>query len=292
MAGNEGSTAVTAIHKVDGPMEWGKVRRLAAALLVAFSMVSGISVVFAGTAFAQTGSDAVLQWLPEIQAAASATGVPAEVIAAVIRVESGGDPNVVSVAGAIGLMQVMPAEFQSQGIPEGSWYDPATNIMAGSTEIGKFLASTGSIEQALSSYFGSGCDAVGTCTDGYIATVMSYAAAYATAIATGAPVDLSGVSVSTGSGAADTGTLDDGAYDEGSWQGDPADGNGGGWQDGPPSDGDDGWQGDPGSDLHGNDPDAVDGTVDDGTDIEDPGAGDGEAPDEGGLIVDDGAAVG
>ena len=33
-------------------------------------------------------------------------------------------------------MQVMPAEFQSQGIPEGSWFDPATNILAGSTEIG------------------------------------------------------------------------------------------------------------------------------------------------------------
>ncbi len=225
MVGNEGSTAVTVAQRAASPTGWGKTRQLVAALLVAFSLVSAVSVVFAGTTAAQTESDAVLQWLPEIQAAASATGVPAEVIAAVIRVESGGDPNAVSVAGALGLMQVMPAEFQSQGIPEDSWFDPATNIMAGSTEIGKFLSATGSIEQALASYFGTGCDAVGTCTDGYIGTVMGYAAAYATAISNGTAVDLSGVSVSTGSGtttdygAADTGTVDSGATNDDSWQG-------------------------------------------------------------------------
>jgi len=83
MAGNEGRTAVTAAHRAAGSMEWGKARRLAAALLVALSMTSAVSVVFAGTTAAQVESDAVLQWLPEIQAAASATGVPAEVIAAV-----------------------------------------------------------------------------------------------------------------------------------------------------------------------------------------------------------------
>ncbi len=236
MAGNEGRTTVTATELVAGRKECGKVRRLAVALLVAFSMVSAVSVVFAGTTGAQIESDPVLQWLPEIQAAAEATGVPAEVIAAVIRVESVGEPNAVSVAGAIGLMQVMPAEFQSQGIPEGSWYDPATNIMAGSTEIGRFLESTGSIEQALARYFGSGCDALGTCTDGYISTVMGFAAAYATAIANGTAVDLSGMSVApdggsaTGSGTADAGM---GAVEGGSWQGGPPTGDDGSWKGGP-----------------------------------------------------------
>ena len=292
MAGNEGSSTVTAAHWVAGPMEWGKVRRLAAALLVAFSMVSAVTVVFADSTAAQTESDAVLQWLPEIQAASAATGVPAEVIAAVIRVESGGNPNAVSVAGAIGLMQVMPAEFQSQGIPEGSWYDPATNILAGSTEIGKFLASTGSIEQALATYFGSGCDAVGTCTDGYIATVMSYAAAYATAIATGAAVDLSGVSVSIGSGTAtDSGAVDEGYTDDGSWQGDAPPADDGGWQGEPPAGGDGGWQGDPGDDPDGDDP----GETDDDTGGDDSGSenGDDEIPTDGGdTPIDEGEAVG
>ena len=182
MAGNEGRTAVTAAQRVDGPCEWGKGRRLVAALLVAFSMVGAVSVVFAGTTSAQTESDPVLRWLPEIQAAASVTGVPAEYIAAVIRVESVGDPNAVSSAGALGLMQVMPYEFESQGISPDLWFVPATNILAGSTEIGKFLTSTGSIEQALARYFGSGCDSTGTCTDGYIAIIMDFAAAYAAAI--------------------------------------------------------------------------------------------------------------
>lgn len=252
MAVCEGRTAETLARKASGPNEWGMVRRLAAALLVAFSMMSALSVVFAGTTSAQT--DAVLQWLPEIEAAAAATGVPAEYIAAVIRVESVGDPNAVSSAGAIGLMQVMPYEFQSQGIPESLWFDPATNIMAGSTEIGRFLASTGSIEQALATYFGSGCDSTGTCTDGYISTVLSYAAAYAAAIGSGSTVvDFSGVSITTGSAApvyddsTSGGSVDYGATSgNGGWQGAPAPG-GEDWQGGPgdPSGHDGEWQGEP-----------------------------------------------
>ena len=214
---------------------------MTAALLVACSLVGASSVVLAGTTSAQTESDAVLQWLPEIQAASGATGVPPEYIAAVIRVESVGDPNAVSSAGALGLMQVMPAEFQSQGIPEGSWFDPATNILAGSTEIGKFLASTGSIEQALASYFGSGCDSTGTCTDGYISTVISYATAYADAIANGTAVDTSGIATTTGSGTtldSSAGAVDTGTTDDGSWQGGAPPVDDGGWQGGPPAGGD------------------------------------------------------
>lgn len=202
MTVDEGRTLRIEAIGAEGPIVWGTLRRAMAVVLIVATLVAGSLAVFAGTAAAQVESDPVLQWLPQIEAAAGATGVPAEYIAAVIRVESGGDPNAVSVAGAIGLMQVMPAEFQSQGIPESAWFDPATNILAGSTEIGRFLAATGSIEQALASYFGMGCDAVGTCTDGYIATVLSFAAAYATAIANGTTADLSGVQVSTGSGTA------------------------------------------------------------------------------------------
>lgn len=237
MAGNEGSSAVTGARGVSGPMEWGRVRRLAGALLVAFSMIGSVGVVLAGTASAQTSSDPVLQWLPQIEAASAATGIGPEFIAAVIRVESVGDPNAVSSAGAIGLMQVMPAEFQSQGIPEGSWYDPATNILAGSTEIAKHLAATGSIEGALASYFGTGCDSTGTCTDGYISTVLEFAAAFAAAIASGAAVDFSGVTASTGFSAnAVAGTVDSGAAGDSSWQsGAPPAGNDG-WQGGPPAD--------------------------------------------------------
>lgn len=292
MAGNEGSTAVTAAHRVAGPMEWGKVRRLAAAFLVAFSMMSAVSVVFAGTTAAQTESDSVLQWLPQIQSAEAATGIPSAYIAAVIRVESGGDPNAVSSAGAIGLMQVMPYEFESQGISSDLWYDPATNVMAGSTEIAKHLASTGSIESALASYFGIGCDSTGTCTDGYISTVLSYAAAYAEAIGSGTVVDTSGVSVSTGTGTTtDSGTtetgggaVDSGTTGDGSWQGGPPADNGG-WQGEPPT-GDGGWQGGPGGDPNWDGSEATD----DESVPDDTGSGTETGNDE--PATDEGEAVG
>jgi hypothetical protein len=270
MAGNEGSTAVTAAQVADGPTKWGRMRRMTAALLVASALVGASSVVFAGPTSAQTESDAVLQWLPEIQAASAATGVPPEYIAAVIRVESVGDPNAVSSAGALGLMQVMPAEFQSQGIPESSWFDPATNILAGSTEIGKFLASTGSIEQALASYFGSGCDSTGTCTDSYLSMVLGFAAAYADAIANGTAVDTSGVATTTGSGTtldSNAGSVDSGTSGYGSWQDDAPPVDDGGWQGTPPDGGD--WHGEPPQDGPG------------GDETDDTGADDG-FPDQGG----------
>jgi hypothetical protein len=268
MAGNEGRTALTAARSGRGPSEWGRARRLAATLLVAFSMVGAMSVVLAGTTSAQTASDAVLQWLPEIQSASAQTGVPAEYIAAVIRVESGGDPNAVSSAGAIGLMQVMSYEFESQGISSDLWYDPGTNILAGSTEIGKFMASTGSIEQALASYFGSGCDSTGTCTDGYISTVLGYAAAYATAIANGTAVDISGVTTTTGTGTTTdtgTGTVDPGLTGGGSWQGEVPANESGSWQGGPPADGGSGGAHQGGGDWSGGATPDAGATPDDGT---------------------------
>jgi hypothetical protein len=127
--------------------------------------------------------DPVLRWLPEIMDASAKTLVPAEIIAGMIRVESVGDPNIISPAGARGLMQVMDYEFASQLIPEYAWHDPATNVIAGSTEIAKRLVTYGNYRDAVGAYFGFGCDVFGTCTDLYIAVVMDWAAHYASIIA-------------------------------------------------------------------------------------------------------------
>lgn len=64
-----------------------------------------------------------------IDEAARAYNMPSELIKAVIRAESGFDPHAVSVAGAMGLMQLMPAtaEFLNCADP----FDPRENIMAG-----------------------------------------------------------------------------------------------------------------------------------------------------------------
>ncbi len=76
-------------------------------------------------------NDPVLRWLPEIVAASQQWGVPPELIAAVIRVESTGEPGVISPSGARGLMQMMPDQIGGQGVPQSLWHDPATNVAAG-----------------------------------------------------------------------------------------------------------------------------------------------------------------
>ena len=55
--------------------------------------------------------------------------IPEALIRAVIKVESDYDPNVVSCAGAKGLMQVMPYEETSERIEQV--FDPRQNILAG-----------------------------------------------------------------------------------------------------------------------------------------------------------------
>ncbi|HET8522420.1 MAG TPA: lytic transglycosylase domain-containing protein, partial [Thermomicrobiales bacterium] len=120
----------------------------------------------------------VLRWLPEMVAASNATGTPITIIAGVMRLESSGDPNIVSVAGARGLMQVMPFHFQERGIPESLWHDPATNIMVGASILAG-NATGGSWAEAVAAYFGYGCDAYGTCTAQYVQVAFSWAAYYA-----------------------------------------------------------------------------------------------------------------
>ena len=56
-------------------------------------------------------------------------GIPQALIRAVIRTESDFDPNVVSSAGAQGLMQLMPATGRAMGVT--NVWDPRQNIMGG-----------------------------------------------------------------------------------------------------------------------------------------------------------------
>ena len=55
--------------------------------------------------------------------------IPQALVRAVIRTESDYDPNVVSSAGALGLMQLMPATARAMGVT--NVWDPRQNIMGG-----------------------------------------------------------------------------------------------------------------------------------------------------------------
>jgi hypothetical protein len=122
--------------------------------------------------------DPVLRWLPEIMAASGQWGVPPELIAAVIYVESRGEPGPISPSGARGLMQMMPGGFGSLGIPEYLWHDPATNISTGANGLSWRMQAQGSWEGAVGAYLGFGCDVWGTCTDVYVRIVFQWAAYY------------------------------------------------------------------------------------------------------------------
>jgi len=129
-------------------------------------------------------NEPVLYWLPEIIDASDETGVPASLIAAVIRVESQGNPEAVSPAGARGLMQLMPSHLEEQGIDPGLWLDPKTNIQAGALLLKWKIESTGNQWDGVRFYFGIKCD-VFTCTEEYVDRVYRWRTHYAPIIAAG-----------------------------------------------------------------------------------------------------------
>ncbi|EAE6307668.1 lytic transglycosylase domain-containing protein [Listeria monocytogenes] len=79
-----------------------------------------------------------------IKAAAAKYGVPEALIKRVIQVESNYNPNVVSSAGATGLMQLMAGSNRT---------DPATNIDAGTKELAGYIKKyDGDLRLALAAY--------------------------------------------------------------------------------------------------------------------------------------------
>jgi len=107
---------------------------------------------------------AVRQWCPLIESAANETGLPGNLIAAVILQESGGNPLSYSSSGAVGLMQVMPRDglaadfmcangpcFASRPTIE-ELQNPDYNIQFGSQMLAELLTKHGSYREALFRY--------------------------------------------------------------------------------------------------------------------------------------------
>lgn len=95
-----------------------------------------------------------------IREASEQYSIPFEFIKAVIRVESAFDPHAVSHAGAMGLMQLMPATAESMNCADP--FDPRENIMAGTRYL-QLLSNryNGDINLVLSGYnAGSGAVAL------------------------------------------------------------------------------------------------------------------------------------
>lgn len=84
----------------------------------------------------------VSQWGGSIVSTSNAYGVDPNLVAAIIRTESGGDPSAGNPSGAVGLMQVL-----------GGSYDPDTNIRQGVALYSQYLAEfNGNTKLALAAY--------------------------------------------------------------------------------------------------------------------------------------------
>jgi hypothetical protein len=87
--------------------------------------------------------------------AARRFGIPAAWVWAVMRVESNGDPRAVSSAGAMGLMQLMPATWAGLRARYGLGaypFDPRDNIMAGAAYLREMHDRYGDATAMLAAY--------------------------------------------------------------------------------------------------------------------------------------------
>lgn len=114
------------------------------------------------------------------QKASSAYGVDVDLLKAVARAESNFTANATSSAGAMGIMQLMPATAKSLGVTDP--YDPEQNIMGGAKLLASHLKKyNGNVSLALAAY-NCGSNAVDRYngvppygeTQNYIKKVLSY----------------------------------------------------------------------------------------------------------------------
>jgi len=85
---------------------------------------------------------------------ARAHGLRPSLVAGLVDVESGGQPAVVSVAGAVGLMQVMPGELIPGRPGAEALKDPETNVRTGCQLLAELLKAQGTQATALAAYYG------------------------------------------------------------------------------------------------------------------------------------------
>jgi len=81
-----------------------------------------------------------------IRTEAAKRGVDPYLLASIIRQESGFEPSTISNAGAVGLMQIMPAEAETiaarariEGVTREKLFDPDVNIAVGAAEFAQKL---------------------------------------------------------------------------------------------------------------------------------------------------------
>jgi len=90
---------------------------------------------------------------PLIEQTAKKYRLDKDLVHAIIAAESGYNPQAVSRAGAIGLMQVMPATAADYGVDSAdALFDPEVNVDTGSRHLKRLLGKYNNIRQAVMAY--------------------------------------------------------------------------------------------------------------------------------------------
>jgi hypothetical protein len=95
------------------------------------------------------GAGGVAAYSQLFESAGARYGLPANVLAAVARAESGGNPGAVSPAGAQGLMQLMPGTARGLGVDP---FNPAQAVDGAARLLAGNLQRFGTLDQALAAY--------------------------------------------------------------------------------------------------------------------------------------------
>jgi hypothetical protein len=113
----------------------------------------------------------VQHWSAAIQGWAAAAGLDPNLVATVMQIESCGDPQALSRAGAMGLFQVMPFHFTDADAP----YDPDTNAARGMAYLQRSMEkASGDTRLALAGYNG-GIGVIGWSESNWAAETQRYA---------------------------------------------------------------------------------------------------------------------
>lgn len=115
--------------------------------------VAGFGGGAAGASGIAASTPQLAQYSQLFAQAGAKYGIDPEVLAAVAKVESGGNPNAVSSAGASGLMQFMPGTARAMGINP---LDPAQAIDGAARLLVQQRNEFGSLELALAAYNAGG----------------------------------------------------------------------------------------------------------------------------------------
>ena len=97
----------------------------------------------------------LFNWDKSIEIYAEKNGLDSDFVKAVIKQESGFNPNATSSCGAMGLMQLMPSTAQGLGVTNA--YDAQENIMGGAKLMAQNLKKyNGDVSLALAAYNAGG----------------------------------------------------------------------------------------------------------------------------------------